>query len=117
MAISGVLANPVHLDSNANPVSNQGLVMEFLQRTASGNSVVIYGADNTNADSNDLKKINTIVSFVISWRADNSNSDNDAMYGTISNTTTTNDTLTITTPSSAGIDEIDVWVVGYEERT
>jgi len=74
------------------PMGASGMCVEVMKRIASGGTIVIYGEDNTNAGSDDAQLINTFVGAIITAEAATGA---DSFYA-LSNTTTTNDTLTIT---------------------
>jgi len=72
------------------PIGNVGFAQEVVKRK--GTSMVIYGAGNTNAGSNDCQLLNSFVGAVITGEATTGANS----FYVISSTTTTNDTITIT---------------------
>lgn len=101
------------LESSLRPVGNKGVVLEILRRTAAS-SITIYGAGNSNAGSDDLKTIQTIVSVVAFPLEDASNGNDDTAYATIQTDEKTDDSVVITVPAAKCW---DIWVAGYPFET
>jgi len=123
MAYPGVLTPPLSLDSAENPVSNSGAILEVVQCVVAGVTLTIYGKDNATgiaakaagtADIVLLSKINTLVSAMVSAGTSIAAGTDDHITSPVSTTTTTNDTCVVTIPAAG---TIDVWVIGYAERS
>jgi len=88
-------------------LGSNALILEVLERISASNEILIYGSENSNAGVDDLQMIGHIVSYVIQEHAAAGGANR---YGTLSNSETTNDLLTIASSNDV---IYQIWVVGY----